>query len=91
MRDDNYPAMTLQDYAADIIHGYYQTFPSQVPMTGVYDMVMSEVELPLLEMTLDHVEGDRVEAAKILGISVPMLMRRLRKYRINYKAYAVLK
>ena len=77
-------ALSLQDYATEIINNYYHNMSKKVPFTNVYEMVMSEVELPLLEATMQFTKGNRDKAAKILGISKIALARKIKKYRLEH-------
>ncbi len=49
---------------------------------GVYKVVMDQVEKPLMEETLTHVRGNKLKAARILGINRNTLSRKIRTYNI---------
>jgi Fis family transcriptional regulator, factor for inversion stimulation protein len=49
---------------------------------GLYAMVMSQVEKPLLECVLEHTGYNQTKAAKILGLSRSTLRKKLDEYRI---------
>lgn len=49
---------------------------------GVYKAVMGQVEKPLMEETLTHVQGNKLKAARILGINRNTLSRKIRTYNI---------
>lgn len=49
---------------------------------GLYAMVMSEVERPLLECVLEHTAFNQTKAAKILGLSRSTLRKKLDEYQI---------
>jgi len=46
----------------------------------LYDQLLSQLERPLFELTMEAVKGNQVRAAKILGINRNTLRERLRKY-----------
>ena len=47
---------------------------------GLYQLVMSEVELPLLEVVMRHAGGNQTVAAEMLGINRGTLRRKLKEY-----------
>ncbi len=48
----------------------------------LYDMVMSEVEPPLLAAVLCHTRGNQSRAAEILGINRSTLRKKIEKYNL---------
>lgn len=50
---------------------------------GLYDMVIGEIEQPLLETVMHHCGGNQTRAAAILGISRSTLRKKLRLYRLD--------
>jgi Fis family transcriptional regulator len=50
--------------------------------SGVYDMVISEVEKPLLEIVMRHVKSNQCKAAEILGINRNTLRKKLKQYKL---------
>lgn len=52
----------------------------------MYRMVMETVERCLLDLVLNHSQGNQVEAARILGINRNTLARRLKSLHIQEKA-----
>jgi Fis family transcriptional regulator len=51
--------------------------------TGVYDLVISEVERPLLEAVMRHVKSNQCRAAELLGINRNTLRKKLKQYKLN--------
>lgn len=51
--------------------------------SGVYEMVIHEVEKPLLEIVLRHVKSNQCKAAEILGINRNTLRKKLKLYKLN--------
>ncbi|MFZ9709592.1 MAG: helix-turn-helix domain-containing protein [Steroidobacteraceae bacterium] len=47
--------------------------------SGLYDLVLREVEEPLVRVVLDHVDGNQTRAADILGITRATLRRKMRE------------
>ena len=50
--------------------------------TDVYDMVIAEVEKPLLEIVMRHVKSNQCKAAEILGINRNTLRKKLKTYKL---------
>lgn len=48
--------------------------------TNLFDMVMSEVERPLLEAVMKHTESNQCKAAEILGINRNTLRKKLKNH-----------
>jgi Fis family transcriptional regulator len=51
--------------------------------SGLYQMVISEVEQPLLQTVLNHTGGNQSRAAEILGINRNTLRKKLKLYGIE--------
>ncbi len=53
------------------------------PPGNLFDLVMDEVERPLLETVLHHTRGNQSKAAEILGLNRGTLRKKLRKYGLD--------
>jgi Fis family transcriptional regulator len=53
------------------------------PPRDLYQMVISEVELPLLKSVMEYTRGNQSKAAEILGINRSTLRKKLEKYNLN--------
>jgi Fis family transcriptional regulator len=51
--------------------------------TDIYDMVVANVEKPLLEVVLHHVEGNQTRAAALLGLNRNTLRKKLTQHGIE--------
>jgi Fis family transcriptional regulator len=60
---------------------YFTDLNGQRPV-ALYQMVISEVEQPMLEAVLDYTRGNQSQAADILGINRNTLRKKLRQYGI---------
>jgi len=49
---------------------------------NIYDLVLQQVEAPLLELILEHVEGNQSKAAECLGINRGTLRKKLKAYQL---------
>ena len=50
---------------------------------GLHDLIISGVEKPLLEIVLQETEGNRTQAANILGINRNTLRKKIQDYNIQ--------
>jgi Fis family transcriptional regulator len=50
---------------------------------GLYQMVMSEVEQPLLETVMSYTRGNQSQAAAILGINRNTLRKKLKQHGLD--------
>lgn len=48
---------------------YFAAHQGELPPTGLYKCVLSEVERPLIEAVLNMVKGNQAKASEILGIN----------------------
>ena len=48
--------------------------------SNIYNLVISEVEQPLLELIMQHTQGNQSQAAKLLGLSRSTLRKLLEQY-----------
>ncbi len=46
----------------------------------LYDMILSEVEPPLLQAVMERKRGNQLQAAKMLGISRGTIRKKLQRY-----------
>jgi Fis family transcriptional regulator len=67
----------LRRHAERVLSDYFSNLNGHRP-ARLYDMVLREVEEPLLRAVLAYVEGNQSRAATILGITRTTLRRKLR-------------
>lgn len=70
---------TLSVLTSEALHGYFNRLNGHKP-GDLYQLVLGEVERPLLEVVLDYTNGNQSEAAEILGINRGTLRKKLRAY-----------
>jgi Fis family transcriptional regulator len=51
--------------------------------TDVYEMVLAEVEKPLLEIVMRHAKSNQCKASEILGINRNTLRKKLKLYKLS--------
>ena len=71
----------LRDCVREAIEEFFQHLDGH-PCRGLYDLVMAEVEAPLLEAVMRHTGGNQSSAAEILGINRGTLRKKLRAYKL---------
>ena len=71
----------LHAYAEEAIKAYFHTLNGHKPCE-LHQLVMAQVERPLLEMTLNYANGNQSLAAEILGLSRGTLRKRLQTYNL---------
>lgn len=67
---------TLRECLCEHLQGYLDQLGDGVP-GGLYELVISEVEIPLFENVLRHTNGNLSLAAELLGIHRSTLRRRM--------------
>jgi len=71
--------LPLRSYAERAISDYFASLNGHKP-AQVYDLVLREVEEPLLRVVMNHAEGNQSQAAEILGINRATLRKKLRQH-----------
>lgn len=62
--------------------GRYLKEMKKLESSNLYDTVLSEVEKSLIQIVLKETEGNKLRAAKILGINRNTLRTKMKKYKI---------
>lgn len=78
MRRKNQP---LRECVSDAIEEYFSVLDGH-DCSGLFEMVMREVEVPLLRSVLDYTEGNQTRASEILGINRSTLRKKLRLHKL---------
>lgn len=52
-------------------------------VNDLHDMVLGEVERPLIETVLDHTRGNQTQAARLLGMSRSTLRKKMAHYGVK--------
>lgn len=71
--------LPLRRHTERVLHDYFSSLNGHRP-ARLYDLVLREVEEPLLRAVLDYAEGNQSRAATILGITRTTLRRKLRTH-----------
>ena len=75
----NGQTLPLRNYAERVISEYFANLNGHEP-AEVYDLVLREIEVPLLRVVMHHAEGNQSHAAAILGINRATLRKKLRQH-----------
>lgn len=62
--------------------GYFRDLDGEKPC-AIYDMVISSVEKPLIEVVLHRVSGNQTLAAQLLGMNRNTLRKKIKAYGIK--------
>ena len=69
----------LSDCVRRTLNRYFRDLEGERP-AAVYDMVLANVEKPMLEVVMKQAEGNQTTAAEILGINRNTLRRKLTEH-----------
>ncbi len=72
---------TLRDSVAAKVNTYFANLDGQEP-SDVYQMVLSEVEAPLLEAVMQHTRNNQTKASTLLGLNRGTLRKKLKQHGI---------
>lgn len=69
----------LRHNVKDALHHYFGQLGDTL-VNNLYEMVLAEVEAPLLEIVMRHTKGNQSKAAILLGLSRGTLRKKLKIY-----------
>jgi Fis family transcriptional regulator len=72
-------SQSLRGCVEQAMENYFQHLDGQ-PVSDVYDMVMAEVEAPMLEIVLKYTRHNQTRAAQVLGLNRGTLRKKLKQY-----------
>jgi len=70
---------TLRDCVETTLSNYFAQLDG-APVTDVYQLVLSEVEAPLLEQVLKYTRNNQTKASALLGLNRGTLRKKLKQY-----------
>jgi Fis family transcriptional regulator len=73
------PRQTLRSCVANVLNEYFEQVDPEL-INGLYDMVLSEVEAPLLEAVMQKARSNQSKAAQMLGLNRGTLRKKLKQY-----------
>ena len=70
---------SLRDCVETTMENYFRHLDGQ-PVSDVYDMVLQEIEAPLLEIVMKNTRQNQTKAAEMLGLNRGTLRKKLKRY-----------
>lgn len=70
---------SLRDSVEHAVTSYFKHLEGQ-DVTDVYEMVLAEVEIPLLEVVMKYTRHNQTKAAQVLGLNRGTLRKKLKQY-----------
>jgi Fis family transcriptional regulator len=70
---------SLRGCVEQAMDNYFKHLDGQ-DVSNVYDMVMAEVEAPMLEIVLKYTRHNQTRAAEVLGLNRGTLRKKLKQY-----------
>ena len=70
---------SLRDSVEKAVSNYFKHLDGQ-DVSNVYEMVLAEVEAPLLEVVMKYTRHNQTRAANILGLNRGTLRKKLKQY-----------
>ncbi len=80
--DDLLPATPLRNHVYEALRIYFHNLGDQQP-SNLYDLVLREMESPLLQIVMLRTQGNQSQAAALLGINRGTLRKKLRQHGID--------
>lgn len=72
-------SQTLRDSVEKSLGNYFKQLDGQ-PVTNVYQMVLAEIEAPLLETVMHYTRDNQTKASELLGLNRGTLRKKLKQY-----------
>lgn len=82
MRKLNGSGPCLHEYVRSVVEQYLEDM-GDTPPDNLYEVLITEVERPLIEAVLLRTGGNQSRSAEILGITRATLRNRIQRYGIN--------
>ncbi|MCO6439990.1 MAG: Fis family transcriptional regulator [Nitrococcus mobilis] len=76
-------AWPIRACVREALDGYFRRL-EDCNCSGLHKMVLTEVEIPLLEVVMRVCSGNQTKAAQILGINRSTLRKKLRYYGLEH-------
>jgi Fis family transcriptional regulator len=70
---------SLRDCVEHAVNNYFENLDGQ-DVTDVYNLVLAEVEAPLLEVVMKYTRHNQTRAANVLGLNRGTLRKKLKQY-----------
>ncbi len=81
-RENHNEQPTLRACVEKSLENYFRQLDGQ-PVIGLYDLVLAEIEAPLMEAVMKHTGDNQTQASKLLGLNRGTLRKKLKTYGLN--------
>jgi Fis family transcriptional regulator, factor for inversion stimulation protein len=75
-------SLTLREQVSRALEEYF-TELGEMPPRNLYQLVLQEVEIPLLKEVMQYTKGNQSKASQILGLNRGTLRKKLKLYDLN--------
>ena len=72
----------LSENVRDALDKYFADMDGHEP-TGLYELIISQVEKPLIECVIENSRGNITRASQVLGLNRATLRNRMQKYDLD--------
>lgn len=76
------PQQSLRSCTEHALQNYFAQL-GDTPTNNLYEFVLAEIEVPMLEVVLQKTNGNQTKAAKVLGLSRGTLRKKLKQYNLD--------
>ena len=73
------PTVRLKDHVQEHLDHYFSKLGNTMP-TNLYNLVLQEIEKPMLEVVLQHMRYNQSKSAETLGMSRGTLRKKMKLY-----------
>ena len=78
----NRSKLLLREFVSQAMKDYFEKIDGY-PIDKVYNLVLGEVEKPLIEEAIKYCNGNQTKASKLLGLSRGTLRKKMKQYDIS--------
>lgn len=71
----------LRESVTQALNSYLQQLEGE-PVTNLYELVLHEVEAPLLEAVMEYTNNNQTKASALLGLNRGTLRKKLHQYNL---------
>ena len=80
--DQNKSRKLLREFVSQAMREYFDKIDGY-SIDNVYNLVIGEVEKPLIEETIKYCNGNQSRASELLGLSRGTLRKKMKQYNIS--------
>ncbi|ELA08825.1 Fis family transcriptional regulator [Moraxella macacae 0408225] len=76
-------AVTLGRHIELVVNQYFKNLGNEAP-SNLYDIMLQQLEKPLLKVVLEQTRGNQSKASEILGLNRGTLRKKLKNYELDH-------